>query len=194
MTTFKSFSQFLFEGNNFGITFNPNASKYNSPQLKTKASRAPAYKDTYDSKDLKRYGIATSDYKGWERSVSQGLKVIKAFVDSEDFSKYKTAKDYNTNWEDKAYIYYTLTGWLGGYSQNKLSLVHIAYIGIVGKVDPSDFEVYNENWAGKFTGGSTENWPENRPQLILKPKFNLNVYTQNIINKFPTLENFPRIN
>lgn len=193
MKLFKSFSEFLFEGNSFGVTFDPKASVLGKPSYKTKSGKAPIFKDSYDTKDLKLYEVTPTDYKGWEKSITKGFKVIKDFVDSEDFSKYAYENNSGTNWDDKAYIYYTMTGWLGGYSQNKLNLIHLAHIGISGKIDPKNFEVYNENWSGKFSGGSTENWPEKRPQLRLKPLYNLKWYIQDIVNEFPTLDKFPRL-
>lgn len=192
MKTFKSFSEFLFEGNSFGITYDNKASLLGKPNYKTKSAKAPIFKDIYDNKDLKLYGVLPQDYRGWEKSITKGLKVIKEFVDTEDFSKYANEKETGVNWDDKAYIYHTLTGWLGGYSQNKLSLVHLAYIGIKGKIDDKDFKVYNENRSGKFTVGSTENWPEKRPQLRFVPQHQKSWYEQDIINEFPTLVNYPK--
>jgi len=192
--TFKKFKDFIFEGNSFGITYDSGASVLGKPSYKTKSGRAPIFKDLYDNKYLKLHEISTIDYKGWEKSITKGLKVIKDFVDNEDFSKYANEQETNVNWDDKAFIYYTLTGWIGGYSNNKLKYAHFAYIGITGKIDTKAFEVYNENWRGKFSSGATENWPEKRPQLRLKPKYDLRWYIQDVVNEFPTLENFPELN
>lgn len=191
MKNFQTFSEFVNEGNKFGISFDATASRFDDKNKATKSDKAPKFKDIYDSSDLKKLGIIPAEYNKWNAYISMGLKTIKTFVDKTDFSQFAANDDRSTNWDDKAYIYHTLTGWLGGYSNNTLSLAEIAYIGMEESL--KEFDVKNENWVGKFGMGSTDNFPERRPQLRLQGKHQKSWYAQDIINALPSLENFPRL-
>lgn len=184
----KTYNEFINEGNRFGITFDSSASKYDVYK-KTTPDKAPKYVGIYDNKDLKKFNVDPIEYKKFITHITYGLKYVRDFVIKTDFSQYGDPK--SSNWNDKAFIYHSLTGYLGGYSQYALSLTEIAYIGMEESL--KEFEVKNQNWHGKFSGGATEDFPENRPQLILHPKHNTNWYTQDIFNTFPSLINLPRL-
>ena len=193
----KSFKEFLNESSRFGVPFDPKASTYDT-QYPTKTMRAPRFSlskgVTQRELNLNTDGVRLEELKKFDRYVNNGLKIIKDFVDKTDFSQFmfkgERSSDGDTNFEDKAYIYHTLTGYLGSYSQYGIKADDVAYIGMVGNL--KDFKVSNRNWAGKFASGATESFPEKRPQLIFtyeKGFDNQDVRTR-IFKELPSLKNY----
>ena len=193
----KSFKEFLNENSRFGVPFDPKASTYDA-QYPTKTMRAPRFSlskgVTQKELNSNTDGVRLEELKKYDKYVNDGLKIIKDFVDKTDFSQFmfkgERSSDELTNFEDKAYIYSTLTGYLGGYSQYGVKADDVAYIGMVGNV--KDFVVTNENWTGKFGSGATESFPQKRPQLIFayrKGFDNQDVRTR-IFKELPSLENY----
>ena len=180
----------LNESNRFGIDYDNKASKYVGVNYATnpqKPKRVIPFGYNEDSKELKKYGLDSKSAALLTKYFNQGLRVIYDFVNKEDFSKYKNTgerdSDHSTNFEDRAFIFYTLTSHLGGYSQNALKYGDFLYIGIKGNLD--GYTIINHRWAGRYSVGATEDFPENRPQLTLRREVDKSQILREIYKEIP---------
>lgn len=170
MGEFKKYIEYITEGVDVG--YDKTASTYNKT-IPTKP-QGPK-KITLD--DVSDTSLGTKAVRAKVVSLmNKGFKATKKFVEDTDFSKYKFNNNRSSdtsNYEDKAFIYYTFLNYIGAYSQYKLTWQDWVLIGIKGNLN--DYEIVNENWSGKFGSGATESFPENRPQLRLQRKSNLDL-------------------